>query len=67
MVFNWYSTALQETIAANGDQLYFSASGQVQLIPLAIPGTFSAIWTGDFVVVGGTGRFANAGPAAQPL
>jgi hypothetical protein len=67
LVFSWYSTAPQETIAANGDKLYFSASGQVQLILLATPGTFSAIWTGDFVVVGGTGRFAHAGPAAQPL
>jgi hypothetical protein len=67
-VFNFHSTVPQETIAANGDKLYFNTSGQVQLIPLdATFTTFSAIWTGDFVVVGGTGRFANAGPASQPL
>jgi hypothetical protein len=68
LVFNFFSTAPQETIGANGDKLYFTSSGQVTLIPLdATFTTFSAIWTGDFVLVGGTGRFANAGPAAQPL
>lgn len=68
LVFDFYSTAPQETIGANGDKLFFSSSGQVTLIPLdSTFTTWSAIWTGDFVVVGGTGRFANATPAAQPL
>jgi len=68
LVFNFYSTAPQETIGSNGDKLFFSTSGQVTLIPLdATFTTWSAIWTGDFVVEGGTGRFANAMPAAQPL
>jgi hypothetical protein len=67
LVVTWYSTVPQVTIAANGDRLYFSSSGTAQLIPLSTPGTFTAIWTGDFVVVGGTGRFASAGPAAQPI
>jgi hypothetical protein len=68
LVFKWYSTVPQETIAANGDKLFFTASGEVHLIPLDVSfTTFSAVWTGDFVIVGGTGRFANARPAAQPL
>jgi hypothetical protein len=67
-VYDFQGTVLQETIAANGDKLYFSLSGQVELIPLDATFTrFSAIWTGEFVVAGGTGRFATAGPAAEPL
>jgi hypothetical protein len=42
--------------------------GQVELIPLDSSfTTFSAIWSGEVVVEGGTGRFANAGPGKQPL
>jgi hypothetical protein len=68
LVFDFYSTVDQETIAANGDKVFFSFSGQVTLIPLdATFTTFSAVWTGEFVVQGGTGRFANAKPAAEPL
>jgi hypothetical protein len=67
-VFNFQSTVPQETIAASGDKLYFSSTGQVELIPLdGTFTTFSAIWTGEFVVVGGTGRFSGAKPDAQPL
>ncbi len=68
LVFDFYSTVPQQTIAANGDMIYFSLSGQVEFIPLDSKSTvYSAIWTGEFVVVGGTGRFANVGPAAHPL
>jgi hypothetical protein len=68
LVFDWESTVDQETIAANGDTIFFSSSGQVELIPLDSTGTtFSAIWTGQFVVTGGTGRYAHAKPAAKPL
>jgi hypothetical protein len=68
LVFDFQGTVPQETIAANGDMIFFSLSGQVELIPLnSTFTTFSAIWTGEFVVDGGTGRFANSRPAAQPL
>jgi hypothetical protein len=68
VVFDFNSTVDQETIAANGDKVFFSFSGQVTLIPLdATFTTFSAVWSGEFVVQGGTGRFANAKPAVDPL
>src|SRR5262245_48375203 len=68
LVFDFNSTVDQETTAANGDKVFFSFSGQVTLIPLdATFTTFSAVWSGEFVVQGGTGRFANAKPAAEPL
>ena len=66
LVFDFQSTVDQETIGANGDKIFFSFSGQVELIPL--DGThFTAVWSGEFVVEGGTGRFANVGPADEPL
>lgn len=67
-VFDFFLTVPQETVAANGDKLFFSGGGEVELIPLDNTfTTFSAVWTGDFVVEGGTGRFASAGPADEPL
>lgn len=64
----WYSTTPQETVAADGSILYFDAVGTVELIPLDNTfTTFSAIWTGEFKVAGGTGRFANVQPADEPL
>lgn len=67
-VFTWSLVGTQETTAANGDKLFFQASGEVELIPLDETfTTFSAVWTGDFVIDSGTGRFANAKPAAEPL
>jgi hypothetical protein len=67
-VFDFHGTAPQKTIAADGDHLFFDFSGQVVLIPLDPTfTTFSAIWTANFVVVSGTGRFAHAGPAADPV
>jgi hypothetical protein len=68
LVYGWQSTEFQETIGANGDTILFSLSGQVQLIPLDSSfTTFSAIWSGEVVVQGGTGRFSNVGPGTQPL
>ncbi len=67
LVFD-FAIPSQETVAANGDKVYFSATGQVQLIPLNDEFTvFSAVWSGDFVVQGGTGRFASITPGPQPL
>jgi hypothetical protein len=70
LIFNFLIDARnpQETVAANGDKIFFSGSGTVQLIPTEPTFTyFSANWSGNFVVEGGTGRFANAGPGPQPL
>src|SRR5262249_53360539 len=68
LVFDFSLMVPQETVAANGDKLFFSGSGQVEFIPLDDTfTTFVAIWEGDFVVVGGTGRFAGAQPADEPL
>src|SRR5437660_1446123 len=50
-VFDFEGT--QESTSANGDKLYFSLSGQVELIPLDPTfTTFTAVWTGEFVVEG---------------
>ncbi len=58
----------QETVAANGDKIYFSGSGQVELFPLdPYFIEFTATWSGNFVVEGGTGRFASIAPGPQPL
>ena len=66
-MFDFLVTAPQKTVAADGDPALLRFFGQVELIPLDCTfTTFSAIWTGDFVVVGGTGRFAHRGPAAEP-
>src|SRR5262249_53282207 len=66
-VYDFHSTAPQVTIAASGDRLYFDFTGQVTLIPLDATLTrFTAIWEADYVV-GGTGRFAHAAPAAGPV
>jgi hypothetical protein len=68
LVFDFQSTVDQETIGATGDKIFFSFSGQVELIPLDdVFTTFSAVWSGEFVVEGGTGRFARVGPADEPL
>jgi hypothetical protein len=68
LVFDFTLMVPQETVAAHGDKLFFSGSGQVELIPLdAAFTTFVAVWEGDFEVVGGTGRFAGARPADEPL
>jgi hypothetical protein len=68
LVFDFVLTAPQVTTAANGHTLLFSGSGQVELIPLDETfTTFIAVWQGDFAVEGGTGRFAGAQPADEPL
>jgi hypothetical protein len=68
LVFNFSLTAPQQTVAANGDMIYFIGSGQVQLFPLdSTFTTFTAFWSGQYEVVGGTGRFANVAPGEEPL
>jgi hypothetical protein len=65
-VFTFESNGPTTTVAANGDTILFTTSGTVQLFtPDGI--TFTAIWSGEFVVVGGTGRFANVSPGPEPL
>lgn len=64
LVLDW--TGGGPVTAANGDQIFLTGGGQVQLVPLG--GTiFSAVWSGNFNVVGGTGRFASAGPGTAPI
>jgi len=65
LVLDFY-VPCQQTIGANGDTLLFSGTGRVTLIPIDAT-TFTAVWEGDFVVEGGTGRFARAKPANEPL
>ncbi len=68
LVFDFNSTGPQVWVAANGDTLELSLSGQVELIPVDETfTTFTAVWDGDFVVEGGTGRFKHARAADEPL
>ena len=66
------------TFSGDGEQVWIAADGStvistmdpgmVQLIPLdATFTTFTAIWSSTFTIEGGTGRFANAGSASEPL
>ena len=66
LVYTFESNGPTTTVAANGDAIFFTTSGTVQLFTLDGI-TFTAIWSGEFVVVGGTGRFAKVGPGPQPL
>lgn len=64
LVFDWIGGG--STTSANGDKIYMSGGGQVELIPLG--GTlFSAVWSGHYSVDGGTGRFSNVGPGPAPI
>ncbi len=65
LVLEWTAVGFQLT-AANGDQLFFDGSGVVNLIPQG-GDLFTAVWTADFFVVGGTGKFANASSTSEPL
>lgn len=64
-LFYWNAVNYSVT-AANGDKIFFNGGGTVQFIPIA-GSTFYAVWSGDFNVVGGTGRFAKVGPATSPI
>ena len=64
-LFYWAAVDYSIT-AANGDKIFLNGGGTVQFIPIA-GSTFFAVWSGEFNVEGGTGRFANVGPAAEPI
>jgi hypothetical protein len=66
LVFTFQSVVPQEAVSADGAKFYSNLSGQVQLVPINPP-IFSARWTGQFVVVSGTDRFANVQPGPEPL
>ncbi|QDU39572.1 hypothetical protein Mal4_39170 [Maioricimonas rarisocia] len=70
LLFDWIGLS-HEVTAANGDTIVMSGGGTLELIPVdpLDPATeFTAIWSGTFEVVGGTGRFANvAGVPGEPL
>ena len=59
--FHWVTAEPHVITAADGSTISLAGTGLVQLIPLA-EGLFSAVWRANFVVQGGTGRFANVGP-----
>jgi hypothetical protein len=63
---NWVTVGDYALTAANGDTIYMNGGGTVDTFDLG-GGLFFAIWTGQFNVVGGTGRFANVGPGTAPL
>ena len=64
LVLNWSGGGYFED--RNGDRVYFSGGGKVFLTPLG--GTrFTATWKAKFDILGGTGRYENAGPANEPL
>jgi hypothetical protein len=64
-LFYWNAVDYSMT-AANGDKIFFNGGGTVQFIPND-DGTYYAVWSGVFNVEGGTGRFSNVGPAADPI
>jgi len=47
-------------IAANGDELYFTVSGQVLFFPQGTNPDYLAYFDDEFILLGGTGRFAGA-------
>jgi hypothetical protein len=65
---NWSTVGKYTLKCRNGDCIYMSGGGTIELIPVNPDlGIFKAIWTGKFNVVGGTGRFANVGPGTAPI
>lgn len=64
-LFEWVALDYQLT-AANGSQMFLDGGGFVQFIPIG-GGQFIAEWTGEFNVLGGTGRFSNSGPGRPPF
>ena len=67
LVFD-FTAVNYDLTAANGDQMFFSGSGTVEFMPVGDgSGLFTAFWTSEFHVDGGTGRFKNVGPGDAPL
>jgi len=64
-LFAWSALDYQLT-AKNGDTIFLTGGGVVQFVPIE-GDLFFAVWTGEFTVTGGNGRFCNVGPAAEPL
>ena len=65
---NFESTSPLVVTAASGDTLLLRMQGQVEFVPLDSSLTvFTAVWSAQANVVGGTGRFANVKPGPQPL
>ena len=65
LVLTWESTQPQFTFGFLG-AIFFDASGSVEL--MTKDGVnFTAVWNGEFEVVGGTGLFRFVKPAEEPL
>lgn len=65
--FSW--TATDTYTGANGDQIFLTGIGTIHLFPMPElgPTIYGAKWFAEWEVVGGTGRFENAGPADEPI
>jgi len=64
--FQWTTAKPHVITAADGSTISLLGGGVVQLIPLG-GDVFSAVWIANFVVQGGTGRFANVKPGHGPI
>jgi len=64
--FSWVTAEPHVITAADGSTISLVGVGVVQFIPLG-DDVFSAIWSAEFVVQGGTGRFANVKPGNGPI
>lgn len=63
---NWATIGDYTLTAANGDSIYMNGGGTIDVYPLG-GDMYYAVWSGQFNVVGGTGRFANVGPGTAPI
>ena len=62
-VSNWVTNGEVKETYIDGSEIFFTGGGTVEIIPL-FGAWHTAVWTGEFVVTRGTGRFANAGPGS---
>jgi hypothetical protein len=62
-------TADDVQTAADGSEIFLSGAGKAYLTPRPDlgPTWFDAVWDGEWTVVGGSGRFANASSGTGPI
>ncbi len=63
---NWVTNGEVSETFQDGSEIFFIGGGEFRLIPICGM-LHTAIWTGEYTVTRGTGRFAGIGPAARPL
>lgn len=59
-------TAVDTQVAADGSTISLSGAGTATIIPISFP-TVYAVWSGQWTVTGGTGRFANVQNVGGPI